>query len=215
MTAHPFGVPNWSPLVDGLYGCGVSRATIYRWIQATRRAPGEPEAAPVDALRVGPAGPAGASAHATGALVLFSFDARRSIRVVTRAGDPWFVLSDLCAVLGIGNPSDVAARLGPHETALDAVEGNGATRQLMLVSESGMYAAIFKSRKPEAERFRQWVTGDVIPSIRRTGAYAAPARACSLTPATSARCRTASWSCGSSGLTPGAGLPPERRSRLR
>lgn len=108
------------------------------------------------------------------AMQVFAFQ-QDDVRVVVREGDPWFVAADVCACLGIGNPSQALARLGNDETTLITNEGGGGrAHQLSLVSESGLYRLIFTSRRPEAEAFRTWLAQDVIPAIRKTGRYEAP-----------------------------------------
>lgn len=99
------------------------------------------------------------------------------IRVISRDGDPWFVLSDVCAVLAIGNPSDAAARLDDDEKhTLDNVEGIADRRVqfLTIINESGLYSLILTSRKPEAKQFKKWVTAELLPTLRRTGTYTLP-----------------------------------------
>jgi len=86
-------------------------------------------------------------------------------------GEPWFKVADVCAVLDIGNPSAAAARLDDDEVTLISTEGRPSTN---FVSEAGLYALILGSRKPEARAFKRWVTHEVLPQIRRTGAYVAP-----------------------------------------
>lgn len=112
-------------------------------------------------------------------LVTYRFE-DQSVRVLTDpAGEPWFVAADVCAALAIGNPSDAVRRLDDDEKmTLDTTEGHsgqrGGAQALNVVSEPGLYSLILKSRKPEARRFKRWVTHEVLPSIRKTGAYAAP-----------------------------------------
>jgi len=106
------------------------------------------------------------------------------IRTVTREGQPWFVGKDVCEVLGLGNVSmaikghsktgnvglDVdEADIMNHDTR--SANGTIQGREVIIVNESGLYALIFKSRKPEARAFRKWVTGTVLPSIRKRGFY--------------------------------------------
>lgn len=114
--------------------------------------------------------------HSTGTLVPFNYgDAE--VRVVTIDGDPWFVLADLCRVLGIANPSNVAARLDEavrQTHTLHRAEGMRGNPNVTVVSEAGMYEVVIRSDKPEAAAFRRWITGTVLPEIRRTGAYGAP-----------------------------------------
>lgn len=90
-------------------------------------------------------------------------------------GDPWFVLNDLCAVLGISNPYNVVARIDPESLRqMEVLDGRGLSRGTNVVTEAGMYEVIIRSDSPAALPFRRWVTADVLPSIRRTGSYAIP-----------------------------------------
>jgi anti-repressor protein len=94
------------------------------------------------------------------------------VRIIEVDGEPWFVLADVCKVLEVGNPSDAARRLDEDERHdLDIIDPMGRPQTATGVNESGLYSLILTSRKPDAKRFRKWVTGDVLPSIRKTGAY--------------------------------------------
>ena len=93
------------------------------------------------------------------------------IRTVELNGEPWFVLKDVCEVLGIANPTAVAERLDDDERAKSDLGRQGAG---WVINESGLYNVILRSDKPEAKPFRKWVTGTVLPSIRRHGAYMTP-----------------------------------------
>lgn len=95
----------------------------------------------------------------------------QSVRVVVIAGEPWFVLSDLCTVLEIVNVGNVAARLDQAGVRQTDIRSGGQMRQVTIVSESGMYEVVFRSDKPEAVAFRRWVTTEVLPQIRKTGGY--------------------------------------------
>ncbi len=101
----------------------------------------------------------------------------QTVRTVMIDGDPWFVLADLCKVLGLDQVSRVKARLDDGVTSITPiVDTQGRTQQATIVSESGMYEVVIRSDKPEAVAFRRWITGTVLPEIRRTGSYnAAPA----------------------------------------
>jgi len=93
------------------------------------------------------------------------------IRTVELNGEPWFVLKDVCEVLGIANPTAVAERLDDDERAKSDLGRQGAG---WVINESGLYNVILRSDKPEAKPFRKWVTGTVLPSIRKHGAYMTP-----------------------------------------
>ena len=99
---------------------------------------------------------------------------RKPVRTITRDGNPWFVLADVCKVLEIANPSNVSHRLDDDEKAtLHNAEGRAGhgPQSYAIISESGLYSLIMVSRKPDAKRFRKWVTSEVIPAIRRDGGY--------------------------------------------
>lgn len=98
-----------------------------------------------------------------------------AVRVVMIDGEPWFVLADLCVVLGIANVGNVADRIDEVNIRRADVENmRGQMRQTVIVSEPGMYEVVIRSDKPEAVAFRRWITGEVLPSIRRTGQYGQP-----------------------------------------
>lgn len=105
------------------------------------------------------------------ALEVFQY-ADRQVRTISVDGELWFVLADICGVLGIANAGNVAARLDEADIRQTDIRSGGQNRSVTIVSESGMYEVVIRSDKPEARQFRWWVTHEVVPSIRRTGAYA-------------------------------------------
>lgn len=104
------------------------------------------------------------------ALQSYQYD-DRPVRVVMVMGEPWFVANDLCAVLALSNPRDALAKLDEDERGVALTDTLGGQQSMNIVSESGLYNLIFRSRKEEAQRFRRWVTGEVLPSIRKHGRY--------------------------------------------
>lgn len=96
------------------------------------------------------------------------------LRIVELNREPWFVAADVCAVLGIKNSHDAVERLDSDEKATSVVPTQFGAKEMNLVNESGLYALIFKSRKKEAKQFKRWITHDVLPSIRKHGAYMTP-----------------------------------------
>lgn len=106
---------------------------------------------------------------ATSALT-FTFSTQE-LRVVMRDGEPWFVAADVCAALTIGNNRDALVRLDEDEKGVGSIDTPGGAQQMTIVSESGLYSLVLGSRKPEAKRFKKWVTAEVLPSIRKTGRY--------------------------------------------
>ncbi|GLV21988.1 antirepressor [Sphingobium sp. TomMM35A] len=120
-------------------------------------------------------------------IIPFSFE-NQPVRIDDRNGEPWFVLADLCRILELSNPSKAAAGLDDDERdTLTNTEGMAApqVQQMTVINESGLYKLILRSRKPAAKRFTKWLTSIVLPTIRRTGSYGAPAPALDLSdPAT-------------------------------
>lgn len=95
------------------------------------------------------------------------------IRTITKDGEPWFVLADVCRALEIRNSRMVAGRLDKDELMSVKLTSGGQRREMTVINESGLYAVIIRSDKPQAQSFRKWLTSEVIPTIRRTGGYVA------------------------------------------
>ena len=93
------------------------------------------------------------------------------VRIIDESGDPWFVAKDVCDILEIANPRDALDRLAPTMKGVATADTLGGKQQLNTISEAGVYKLVFTSRKPEAERFTDWLATEVIPSIRKHGAY--------------------------------------------
>lgn len=109
------------------------------------------------------------------AVELFTYE-RAELRTLVIDAEPWFVLADLCRALDIRNGRDVAARLADDQRGVAQIDTPGGAQQMTIVNESGMYEVVIRSDKPEAVNFRRWITGDVLPQIRKTGSYStAPA----------------------------------------
>jgi len=96
------------------------------------------------------------------------------VRTTVIDGEPWFVAADVCHALDIGNPSDALNRLDSDERTLVSIEGASNGKPVNGVNEPGLYSLVLGSRKPEAKAFKRWITHEVIPSIRKHGAYATP-----------------------------------------
>ena len=102
-----------------------------------------------------------------------------TVRTVDRDGQVWFVAGDVAKALGYADAIHLTRVLDEDEAALHNVEirsenGTLQTREVTIISESGLYHALLKSRKREAKPFRKWVTAEVLPAIRRSGRYAVP-----------------------------------------
>ena len=91
-----------------------------------------------------------------------------AVRTVIREGQPWFVSVDVCNVLDLRNPTIAVSRLDEDERAKFNLGRQG---DATIVNEPGLYALVMGSRKPEAKAFKRWITHEVIPAIRKTGAY--------------------------------------------
>ena len=120
----------------------------------------------------------------TDALKSFTFhlsdSASFTVRALLRDGDPWFVAADVCAALDLGNTTRALERIDADEQALSSIQGIHAgpgNPAVNLINESGLYSLVLGSRKPEAKRFKKWVTSEVLPAIRKTGAYTTTAPA--------------------------------------
>lgn len=95
-----------------------------------------------------------------------------NVRVMDKEDNPWFVAKDVCAVLDIKNTSDAVQGLDSDEkVTIGFTDSEGKPHKLLIVSESGLYSLVFKSKKPNAKRFSRWVRKEVLPSIRKTGSY--------------------------------------------
>ena len=107
-------------------------------------------------------------------LSLFRFEGSGVRAESDENGEPWFVLADLCDLLGIANRGNVAARLADDEKGVRPADTPGGRQSLTFVNESGLWSVILRSDSPSAEPVRRWVTHDVLPAIRKTGTYSKP-----------------------------------------
>jgi len=106
-------------------------------------------------------------------LEIFKNNEFGGIRVLAEKGEPWFVLSDVCKILGLSNPTKVANTIDKDDLTIIQVTDNlGRIQKVNAVNESGLYQVIFQSRKSEAKKFKKWVTSEVLPAIRKYGLYA-------------------------------------------
>jgi prophage antirepressor-like protein len=109
------------------------------------------------------------------ALQVFSFESQ-TVRVVTVEGEPWWVAKDVCDILGYANSRDAVETHCKHSGKHTVANRDGITRnpETTIIPESDMYRLIIRSHLPEAERFEVWVMEEVLPSIRKHGAYLTP-----------------------------------------
>lgn len=128
--------------------------------------------------RIQPAANESQYSTALGALTVtpFAFEGARVRTMTDKAGAAWFAATDVASVLGFRGAPDVTRMLDADEAATHILRirsSNGVVqaRKLSFISESGLYAAAMRSRRPEAKRFRRWVTGEVLPGLRRDGMF--------------------------------------------
>ena len=104
-------------------------------------------------------------------LEIFKNEDFGEVRVSFVDDEPWFCLSDICKILEISNHKDVRNRLSEKGVGIIDTLTKGGKQGLLYVNESNLYKIIFQSKKPNAEKFTDWITEEVIPSIRKTGTY--------------------------------------------
>lgn len=104
-------------------------------------------------------------------LQIFNNEEFGEVRTAVVNDEPMFCLADICRVLEIKNVSDCKSRLRQKGIVTTDTLTNGGKQKMIFIDESNLYKTIFQSRKESAERFTDWVTGEVLPSIRKTGSY--------------------------------------------
>ena len=105
-------------------------------------------------------------------LQIFNNEEFGSVRTITKDNEPMFCLSDVCKALDITHVTDVKNRLKQDGVGTsEVIDSLGRKQTATFINESNLYRVIFQSRKPSAERFTDWVTDEVIPSIRKNGGY--------------------------------------------
>lgn len=107
-------------------------------------------------------------------LQIFSNSEFGEIRTITKDDEPMFCLADVCKALELTQPSKVKERLNSKGVNIIPTLTKGGEQKLLYINESNLYKTIFQSRKESAERFTEWVTSEVLPSIRKTGSYSKP-----------------------------------------
>ena len=99
----------------------------------------------------------------------------RPVRIIDRDGEPWFVAKDVCNILEVARVDSAIRALDADEKDTHSMSTLGGEQEMTIVNEPGLYSLILRSRKAEAKAFKRWVTHEVLPSIRKTGAYLSPA----------------------------------------
>ncbi len=95
------------------------------------------------------------------------------VRVVMIDGQPWFVAVDVALILGYRNAPDATRLLDEDEKGTHILRTPGGAQDATVINESGLFNLVLRSRRAEAKAFRKWVTGEVLPALRRTGTYTA------------------------------------------
>ena len=104
-------------------------------------------------------------------LQVFNYNEQHQIRTTVIDGEPWFVAKDVCDVLELSDVNKATSKLDDDEKLVRKFFVSGQNRDVITISESGLYALIFRSNKPEAKAFSRWVRHEVLPSIRKSGMY--------------------------------------------
>lgn len=106
---------------------------------------------------------------------IFNSEEFGDVRTATINGDPWFVGKDVAAALGFTNPRDaISTHVFDEDKGVESIDTLGGKQKMTVINESGLYALVFGSRLKSAQRFKHWVTSEVLPAIRKTGSYQAP-----------------------------------------
>lgn len=117
------------------------------------------------------------SKDTTVSLIPFHFNGQEIPAIRDANGEPWWRAIDVCKQCDIKNVSQACERLDADEKAdICLTDSAGRPQNVLIVNESGLYALVMRSRKAEAKAFRRWITHEVLPQIRKTGAYASPPR---------------------------------------
>lgn len=108
-------------------------------------------------------------------LQIFNSEEFGDIRTVTIENEPWFVGKDVATALGYSNPQKaVRDHISEEDRGVNEMDTPSGRQNLAIINESGLYALIFGSKLESAKRFKHWVTSEVLPAIRKTGAYQKP-----------------------------------------
>jgi prophage antirepressor-like protein len=99
--------------------------------------------------------------------------AGQGVRTLDIAGEPWFIAADVAGILDYRMASDMTRRLDVDDKGYAKVRTPGGEQEVVIISESGLYDSIFRSNSEGAKPFRRWVTGTVLPTIRKTGSFPA------------------------------------------
>lgn len=108
-------------------------------------------------------------------LQIFNSPEFGAIRTIEKDGEPWFVGKDVAAALGYEKPTDaVRKHVDVEDRGISKMETPSGAQETTIINESGLYSLVLSSKLPTAKKFKRWITSEVIPSIRKHGAYMTP-----------------------------------------
>jgi prophage antirepressor-like protein len=102
-------------------------------------------------------------------IIPFEYESKQIRILQDENGEPWWIVADVCDLLGLTNPTEAIRALDEDEKRTLRISEGGPERNI--INEAGLYALIMRSTKPEAKKFKRWVTHEVLPAIRKTGRY--------------------------------------------
>ncbi|MCI9274199.1 MAG: phage repressor protein/antirepressor Ant [Clostridiales bacterium] len=108
-------------------------------------------------------------------LQIFNSPEFGEIRTIERDGEPWFVGKDVAAALGYKEPTKATRdKVDSEDRGVSKIDTPSGTQEMTIINESGLYSLVLSSKLPTAKQFKRWVTSEVLPSIRKHGAYMTP-----------------------------------------
>jgi prophage antirepressor-like protein len=102
-------------------------------------------------------------------IIPFDYESKQVRVIQDEYGKPWWIATDICEILGLSNPSEALRGLDDDEKSTLRISEGGPERNI--INEPGLYSLIIRSNKPEAKKFKRWITHEVLPEIRKTGKY--------------------------------------------
>ncbi len=104
-------------------------------------------------------------------IIPFNYESKQIRLIQDEQGEPWWIAKDVCDVLELANVAMAVKGLDDDEKGISKVYTLGGEQELLTVNEPGLYSLVIRSNKPDAKRFKRWITHEVLPSIRKTGKY--------------------------------------------
>jgi anti-repressor protein len=102
-------------------------------------------------------------------IIPFNYESKEVRVIKDNEGNPWWIASDVCEIIGLSNTTEALRNLDDDEKSTLRISEGGPERNI--INEPGLYSLIIRSNKPEAKKFKRWITHEVLPSIRKTGGY--------------------------------------------